>query len=133
MTKAGFERMNREQAERGDKLYANPRNSAAGSLRQKDPGITAQRPLDFFVYGIGWADGPLPETHWETLELLRAARFPLNPNIRRLSSFDEVVEFCLGWGDRRSALPYEIDGVVVKVDRLAQQRQLGFVGRDPRW
>jgi DNA ligase (NAD+) len=133
MTKDGFERMNRLQAEQGKKLYANPRNSAAGSLRQKDPSITAQRPLDFFVYGVGWSDDPLPGTHWETLELLRAARFPVNPNIRRLSSFEEVVAFCLEWAERRGGLAYEIDGVVVKVDRLAQQRQLGFVGRDPRW
>jgi DNA ligase (NAD+) len=133
MTKDRFEQMNRTQAEQGTKLYANPRNSAAGSLRQKDPSITAQRPLDFFAYGVGWADDGLPETHWDTLELLRSARFPINPNIRRLSSFDDVVAFCLGWGEKRASLPYEIDGVVVKVDRIAQQRQLGFVGRDPRW
>jgi DNA ligase (NAD+) len=133
MTEDGFERMNRAQAEQGKKLYANPRNSAAGSLRQKDPSITAQRPLDFFVYGIGWADDGLPGTHWETLELLRSARFPVNPNIRRVTTFDDVAEFCLGWAEKRASLPYEIDGVVVKVDRIAQQRQLGFVGRDPRW
>jgi DNA ligase (NAD+) len=133
MTTAGFERMNRLQAEEGKKLYANPRNSAAGSLRQKDPAITATRPLELFVYGIGWADDGLPETQWEILELLRTLRFSVNPNIRRVTSFDEAVAFCRDWSERRASLQYEIDGVVVKVDRLAQQRQLGFVGREPRW
>ncbi|MGH2584621.1 MAG: NAD-dependent DNA ligase LigA [Dehalococcoidia bacterium] len=133
MTKAGFERMNREQAEEGKKLYANPRNSAAGSLRQKDPGISARRPLDFFVYGVGWADDGLPETQWQTLELLRSLRFPVNPNIRRFTDFEEVVQFCRSWTEQRAALAYEVDGVVVKVDRIGQQRQLGAVGREPRW
>lgn len=133
MTKAGFEEMNRQIAERGGKLYANPRNSAAGSLRQKDARITAQRPLDFFVYGIGWSDDGPPESHWQALELLRSLRFPTNPNIRRLSDFEEVVQLCLGWTEKRGELPYEVDGVVVKVDSIAQQRRLGFVGREPRW
>jgi len=133
MTTAGFEKMNRQQGEAGAKLYANPRNSAAGSLRQKDPRITAQRPLDFFGYAIGWSDDGLPETQTEALDLLRRLRFPINEHIRRFTSFDEVVAFCLGWTERRGQLPYEIDGVVVKVDRLAQQRQLGAAGREPRW
>jgi DNA ligase (NAD+) len=133
MSKAGFERMNAEQAEKGGKLYANPRNSAAGSLRQKDPAITAQRPLDFFVYGIGWSDDGLPDSHWAALDLLRGLRFPVNPNITRFESFEQVVGFCLAWTEKRAQLPYEIDGVVVKVDSLAQQRQLGSVGREPRW
>ena len=133
MTKAGFERMNADQAESGGKLYANPRNSAAGSLRQKDPAITARRPLDFFVYGIGWSDNGLPVSQSAALDLLRDLRFPVNPNITCFDSFEEVVGFCLGWTDKRAQLPYEIDGVVVKVDSLAQQRQLGSVGREPRW
>lgn len=133
MTKAGFARMNEERADRGERLYANPRNSAAGSLRQKDPKISAGRPLDFFVYGVGWSDGPLPETQSALLAWLGEMRFPVNPNIRRFTDFEEVIAFCLGWTERRAALPYEIDGVVVKVDRFSQQRALGSVGRDPRW
>jgi DNA ligase (NAD+) len=133
MTKEGFERMNREVAEKGGKIYANPRNSAAGSLRQKDPGITAQRPLDFFAYGVGWSEDGLPETHWEIMQRLKALRFPINPNIRLFHSIDEVAAYCQSWEDRRAPLNYEIDGVVVKVNSLAQQRALGFVGREPRW
>ena len=134
MTRAGFERMNEQQARAGKRLFANPRNAAAGSLRQLDQRITAQRPLHLFVYQLGWREGaPAPATHWETLDWLRGLHFPVNPDIARYESFDEVVQHCREWTERRAHLPYAADGIVVKVDRVAQQRQLGFVGREPRW
>lgn len=134
MTTAGFERMNAEQARDGKRLYANPRNSAAGSLRQLDPRITAQRPLDLFTYQTGWIDGaPPPATHWQSLEWLKSMHFPVNPFATRFESFDDVIAFCESWTHRRDAIDYAIDGVVVKVDSLAQQRQLGSAGREPRW
>jgi DNA ligase (NAD+) len=134
MTRAGFERMNALQAQEGKRLYANPRNSAAGSLRQLDPKITAQRPLDLFVYALGWIDGAQPPpTHWEILEKLRAMRFPVNPHAVRCTHFEEVVRYIEEWEHKRETLAYAIDGIVVKVDSLAQQRQLGAVGREPRW
>jgi DNA ligase (NAD+) len=134
MTRAGFERMNEEQAREGKRLYANPRNSAAGSLRQLDPKITAQRPLDLFVYQLGWIEGaPAPGSHWEILQCLKAMRFPVNPHAARFGTIDEVVRHCEEWAERREKLEYAIDGLVIKVDSLAQQRQLGSVGREPRW
>jgi DNA ligase (NAD+) len=134
MTYRGFERMNEEQAREGKRLYANPRNSAAGSLRQLDPRITAARPLDLFVYQLGWIEGAAaPATHWETLAWLRSLRFPVNPHIARLTSLDEVVRHCAAWTEKRDTLDYPIDGIVIKVDSFAQQRQLGAVGREPRW
>ncbi|MFN8557784.1 MAG: NAD-dependent DNA ligase LigA [Dehalococcoidia bacterium] len=134
MTRAGFERMNEEQAREGKRLYANPRNSAAGSLRQLDPRITAQRPLDAFVYQVGWVEGgQAPPTHWQTLEWLRSLRFPVNPFAARYERFDDVLRHCEEWTERRRQLDYPIDGIVIKVDSVAQQRQLGAVGREPRW
>ncbi len=134
MTRAGFERLNEERARRGERLFANPRNAAAGSLRQLDPRITAQRPLEFLAYQIGWIEGASePPTHWECLHLLKRLRFPVSPHNRRVETFDEVVSYCREWEERRFELPYSIDGAVIKVDSLALQRQLGFVGREPRW
>ncbi len=133
----GFTRINEERARQGLPLYANPRNSAAGSVRQLDPRITANRPLDFFVYSLGWAeDGveTLPRTQWEMLDTyLRALGFKINPYIQRFSDIEAVAGFCEEWVERRHTLPYEADGVVVKVDRLDYQQQLGAVGREPRW
>ncbi|MBI2761736.1 MAG: NAD-dependent DNA ligase LigA [Chloroflexi bacterium] len=134
MTRAGFERMNEEQAREGKKLYANPRNSAAGSLRQLDPRITAQRPLDLFTYQIGWIDdAPNPASHWESLCLLKALHLPVNPHAVRFDSFDDVLRHIEEWDEKRHRLEYAIDGIVIKVDSRAQQRQLGAVGREPRW
>lgn len=134
MTRAGFERMNELQAREGKRLYANPRNSAAGSLRQLDPRITAQRPLELFVYQLGWIDGNgAPGSHWEVLQCLRAMRFPVNPHATRCDSIDAVLAYVREWEHRRDSLEYAIDGIVIKVDSLAQQRQLGAVGREPRW
>ena len=134
MTKSGFERVNAERGEAGEPLFASPRNSAAGSVRQKDPRVTASRPLDAFWYQLGWSeDGLSPRTHWEALGWLRELGFKVNPNLRRFTSLDEVIGFCEGWVEKRESLDYEIDGIVIKVDDLGLQRQMGAVGREPRW
>ncbi|HXK33447.1 MAG TPA: NAD-dependent DNA ligase LigA, partial [Dehalococcoidia bacterium] len=134
MTKSGFEQLNLERGEQGLPLFASPRNSAAGSVRQLDPKITASRPLDAFWYQLGWQEGGQdPRSHWEVLGWLREIGFKVNPNIQRFDSLDEVIAFCQGWVERRETLDYEIDGIVIKVDEIALQRQLGAVGREPRW
>ncbi len=134
MTKAGFERLNEERAERGEPLFANPRNSAAGSVRQLDPRISAGRPLDIFVYGLGWAEGgTTPQSHHETLQWLSKLGFRINPHIVRYDNIDDVWQHGRSWTERREQLDYEIDGVVVKVDDIRLQDELGAVGREPRW
>jgi DNA ligase (NAD+) len=134
MSKAGFERMNQERAERGEPLFANPRNSAAGAVRQLDPRISAQRPLDCFIYALGWSEGgATPASHWETLQWLGRLGFKVNPHIARYESIDDVWRHCHEWTEKRETLDYEIDGVVVKVDDLRLQETLGVVGREPRW
>jgi DNA ligase (NAD+) len=134
MTKAGFERLNNERAERGEPLFANPRNSAAGSVRQLDPRISAGRPLDCFVYGLGWAEGGnAPRSHHETLQWLSTLGFRINPHIQLHDTIDQVWRHCESWVEKRETLDYEIDGIVVKVDDIRLQEQLGFVGREPRW
>jgi DNA ligase (NAD+) len=133
MTRRGFEQLNEERAEEGQPLFANPRNAAAGSVRQLDSRITARRPLDIFVYQLGWADGPTPESHWEAMQWLGSLGFKINPNMVRFHSLDEVARHCQQWVERRETLDYDIDGVVVKIDDLGLQRALGFVGREPRW
>jgi len=130
---ADFERLNEQQAARGEKVFANPRNGAAGSLRQLDSSITATRPLRFFAYGVGPIEGVTLRGQWELLQYLQGLGFPVNPDIRRLEQFAEVITYCAQWMGRRDQLRYEADGVVVKVDSFAQQRELGVVGRDPRW
>ncbi len=134
LPKSGFHKLNRERAEQGLPLFANPRNAAAGSLRQLDARITARRPLDIFIYGLGWAEGgELPDTHWETMLYLQELGFRVNPANRRLGSLEEVKQFYRRCMAARPDLPYEADGVVVKVDRLSLQAELGDVGREPRW
>ena len=138
MSRAEFERLNEERAAAGEQLYMNPRNTAAGSVRQLDPAITAARGLGIFAYQLGWLESslegaPPARTHWEALEWLRAAGFPVSPHARRFETVDEAADFCASWVERRDGLDYEIDGVVVKVDDFAYQRQLGVVGREPRW
>jgi len=130
---ADFERLNEQQAARSEKVFANPRNGAAGSLRQLDSGITASRPLRFFAYGVGLVEGVTLRGQWELLHYLQTLGFPVNPDIRRLDRIDDVIAYCAEWMGRRDNLPYEADGVVVKIDSFAQQRELGVVGRDPRW
>jgi DNA ligase (NAD+) len=134
MSKAEFERLNLERAERGEQLYMNPRNTAAGSLRQLDPRVTAARRLDLFIYQLGWVEGERPAaSHSEAMAWLRELSFPTNPLAQRFDTVDEVAAFCQSWASKRDTLDYDIDGVVVKVDEYALQRQLGVVGREPRW
>ena len=127
----GFEQLNAQMKD--DKLFANPRNAAAGSLRQKDARITATRPLDFFGYQIGYMQGMDFQSQWEALQLIRDWGFPVNPYIHLATSLDEVMDYCKKWEKERFDLPYEIDGVVIKINDLAQQQELGSVARDPRW
>jgi DNA ligase (NAD+) len=121
--------------QKGPRLFANPRNAAAGSLRQKDPAITRQRNLEYFGYQIGYVqdNGLRVDTQWQLLELLRTWGFPVNQNTRLFDTLDEVIAFCLEWQQRRFQLPYEIDGVVVKINDRHQQEELGVVAHDPRW
>ena len=134
LSKAGFKKLNDERAREGLPLFANPRNAAAGSVRQLDPRITAQRPLDIFIYGMGWAEGKaLPSSHWETLEYLKSLGFKVNPNVALYHTISEVEEYHRNWVENRGSLPYEADGVVVKVNSVAFQRELGDVGHEPRW
>ena len=134
MPVAGFERLNAEAAARGEKTFANPRNAAAGSLRQLDPRITAQRPLDIFFYAVGAVEGMnLPDSHTEMLQLLRRFGLRVSPEIRQVRGAAGCLDYYHQIGRRRAALGYQIDGVVYKVDRIAAQRELGFVSRAPRW
>ena len=131
MPVSAFEELNQRQGEAGLRLFANPRNSGAGSLRQKDPKVTASRDLGFWAYQLG--EGPRFRTHSETLDYLKAAGLPVNPNVRTVGSLDEVFAYCENWLRHRHDLDYEIDGVVVKVDDLAQREELGSTSKSPRW
>ena len=129
-----FRLMNEEREAADEPLFANPRNAAAGSLRQLDPRITASRQLAIWVYQLGWAeDAETPSTHSETMEWLRELGFRVNPEIERFESLEEVQAYCRRWERERADKNYQTDGVVVKIDRLDYQRHLGFVGREPRW
>jgi DNA ligase (NAD+) len=134
MSLKDFTALNERRAEAGESTFMNPRNSAAGTIRQLDPADAAKRPLSMWCYQVGVTDESLSfERHSQALEWLRAHRFRVNPDVKVLGSEDEVVRQCLEWQERRGELEFEIDGVVVKVDDLALQRRLGSVGRDPRW
>jgi DNA ligase (NAD+) len=133
MTKSDFLTMNEAQAAAGQKVFANPRNAAAGSLRQLDPSITAGRPLSLFAYAMGEASEQVAETHWEYLERLRHWGFRVNPLSKRVHGEANAAEFQARIAAERSGLGYDIDGVVYKLNDLALQRRLGFVGRAPRW
>ena len=133
MPREGFLRLNAEQAARGDKPFVNPRNAAAGSLRQLDPRITARRPLRFYCYGYGQLEGTLPGRHGDVLSALETLGLPVCPQRRRVADIDACLAYYAELGARRAELPYDIDGVVYKVDRLDLQQRLGFVARAPRW
>ncbi|OSM98542.1 NAD-dependent DNA ligase LigA [Lonsdalea populi] len=134
MTHGGFEALNEEARRTGGKVFANPRNAAAGSLRQLDPRITAKRPLTFFCYGVGLVeDGELPDSHWERLQRFKSWGLPVSDRIRRCTGSDAVLDFYRQVEETRSGLGFDIDGVVIKVDDLALQASLGFVARAPRW
>ncbi len=134
MPKAAFERLNVGRSERGEPLFANPRNAAAGGVRQLDPKMTAKRRLDIWIYQLGWADGgDVPPTHWDTLRWLSELGFRINPEIERFDNLENVQRFHKTWEERRHALEYEIDGMVVKIDDKSVWDELGYVGREPRW
>jgi DNA ligase (NAD+) len=135
MSLAGFEKLNQRRAADGQATFANPRNSAAGSLRQLDPGVTASRPLRFFAYAVEAGGTPVPfATQWGLLEALRAWGLPVNPLARLCANLEEVLAFVEDFEGRRRTLDYEVDGAVIKVNPLALQEELGVVGgRDPRW
>jgi DNA ligase (NAD+) len=133
LSHAEFQRINREREAKGEPVYANPRNSASGSLRQLDPKITAGRRLQYFAYAVGHLDDGLPETQAELLQALRDWGFRTNPHSETCAGIDEVIAFCEKWRDRRQGLEYDTDGVVVKVNPLALQQELGSVSRSPRW
>ena len=130
---AAFERLNEERAAAGEHTFANPRNAAAGSVRQLDPRIAARRPLSIWCYQVGYTEGLELPSHWEALTWLKEHGFKVNPHVERHGSLEEVFAACRAWEDRRAGLDYDIDGAVVKVDDYAMQEVLGFVGRDPRW
>ncbi|MDQ6681701.1 MAG: NAD-dependent DNA ligase LigA [Chloroflexota bacterium] len=131
MPRAAFAQLNEERERTGQALYANARNTAAGTVRQLDPRVTAARRLSVWCYQLVGAHGLT--THWESLLLLRELGFPVNPNIERVAGIEAVIEYVDRWSDQRHRLEYETDGIVVKVDSLAEQEQLGFVARAPRW
>jgi DNA ligase (NAD+) len=131
--RSGFIRMNSERAEAGESTFANPRNAAAGTIRQLDPKIAASRPLAMWCYGIGTRKGVQHETHHDEIEWLREHGFAVEGEIERHEGIDSVVSKCTWWEERRESLDYEIDGVVVKVNERALWRELGVVGREPRW
>lgn len=134
LPKAGFEKLNRERAAQGLSLFANPRNAAAGSLRQLDPRITASRPLDIYIYALGWAEGgDAPSTHRDTLAYLSGLGFKINPANTPAHNLDEVTSFYNQTVAARHDLPYEVDGIVVKLNQMSLQEELGDVGREPRW
>ena len=128
-----FEKLNERLGEAGVRTFANPRNAAAGSLRQKDPSITAERNLSLICHGVGFIQGRRFSSHWEALETIRSWGLRTNPENHRLETLDEVYEFCSRWQESRHDVPYEIDGVVVKVDSIAQQDELGHTSKAPRW
>jgi DNA ligase (NAD+) len=133
MPLSGFRELNERLTAEGKKPTPNPRNAAAGSLRQKNSAVTASRPLSVWAYGVGTREGVDVASHWETLAWLREHGFPTNPFAVRLESIDEVAEACRGWERRRAELDYEIDGIVIKVDDLEQQRIIGALHSRPRW
>ena len=133
MDRRAFDDLNRRRGEMGETLFANPRNAAAGSLRQLDPSVTASRRLNVFMYAIGYYEGIELTTHWQVLEYLREVGFRVNPLIERCSDVEAVWKYCERIESQRDELVYDIDGVVVKVDNLAAQAALGATGRSPRW
>ena len=133
MSLPDFAALNERRAQAGLSTFMNPRNSAAGTIRQLDPKLAADRPLSLWTYAIGATEGISFAAHWDALEWLRAHRFPVHPDVRKLRTEEEVVAQCRSWEERRGSLEFEIDGVVVKVNQVELQRRLGSVGREPRW
>ncbi|HLQ72588.1 MAG TPA: NAD-dependent DNA ligase LigA [Bacillota bacterium] len=133
MPQQSFITLNKEREQNDKQLFANPRNAAAGSLRQLDPQIAADRNLDVYLFGIGAWEGKHCETHSERLQYLTSLGFKINPEWRRCGTIDEVIAYVEEWTDKRAQLPYDIDGIVIKVNDLNQQEELGYTARNPRW
>ncbi len=134
MSKDAFAKLNREREAKGEALYANPRNTAAGSVRQLDPGMTASRNLEIYIYALGDREGDgLPDNHWEALEHLRGLGLRISPHNKTCLTMQEAEEYYLRWLEERQDLPFHADGVVVKVNSFQYQQELGVVGREPRW
>src|SRR5438552_1710583 len=133
MNRRAFDQLNASRDAQGLSRFANPRNAAAGSLRVLDPSITASRRLDFYAYFLLENGSPRHATQWESLDALAGMGFKVNPQRKLCKSLDELLSFCAAWEAKREQLPYEIDGVVVKVDSIAQQAQLGYTAKAPRW
>ncbi len=133
LSKESFKQINREREIENKPLFANPRNAAAGSLRQLDPQITASRDLDIYLFALGEVEGKSFASQWGVLEFMRSVGFPVNPHIRLVSSIKEAYQFCQTWQQKREDLPYEIDGVVIKVNDLKQQEILSETSKAPRW
>ncbi|MDI6711348.1 MAG: NAD-dependent DNA ligase LigA [Bacillota bacterium] len=133
MPKEAFVRLNERREEAGEPVFANPRNAAAGSLRQLDPRVTAERKLDIFIWGIGHHDGPIPDKHSLILAWLKDLGHRVNEHVRPCADLDEALAYCATWERRRFELPYAIDGLVLKVDALEQQERLGATLKSPRW
>jgi DNA ligase (NAD+) len=133
MSLPDFAALNERRAEAGLSTFMNPRNSAAGTIRQLDPKLAADRPLSFWAYQVGATDGIHFDTHWDALEWLKERRFPVHPGVALLQEEEQVVAKCRDWEERRGSLDFEIDGAVVKVNDAELQRRLGVVGREPRW
>jgi DNA ligase (NAD+) len=133
MERAELARINRQRKERGEDLFANPRNLTAGTLKMLDPRLCAERKLRLFAYSLGAVEGVTVKTHLESLELMRQYGFPVNPHITSLNSIEEVIDYCHSWADRRNDLPYDTDGMVIKVNDLAQRKKLGSTAKSPRW
>lgn len=133
LSKEGFKKLNEEREEMGLPTFANPRNAAAGSIRQLDSKITAKRPLSTFMYALGYVEGIEFNTHLEVLEFYKACGFKVNPHIKSFNNFDDVIDYCMSWKEKRHSLPYEIDGIVIKVNSLHFQKILGSTAKTPRW
>ncbi|MCH7786449.1 MAG: NAD-dependent DNA ligase LigA, partial [Chloroflexi bacterium] len=133
--KSEFKKFNEERVAQGQPAYANPRNTAAGSLRQLDSRMTAERPLDIFIYGLGYSEGngAMPDNHLEILEYLKMLGFKVNPNIKLAHTPEEAIDYYRTWLEKAESLDYDCDGIVIKVNRLDYQQHLGYVGREPRW
>src|SRR6516162_7092831 len=133
MSLRDFAALNERRAEAGLSTFMNPRNSAAGTVRQLDPKLAAERPLSFWAYQVGATEDISFGTHFEALEWLRSHRFPVHPDVQKLTGEEDVIAQCRAWEARRGSLDFEIDGVVLKVNDAELQRRLGVVGREPRW
>lgn len=127
-----FKKFNKEREKKGEKIFANPRNSTAGTLKLQDPKLVSQRPLDMFAYFLALENDQL-DTQFESLEIMKKLGLKVNPNSKLCKNIDEVLEYCITWEEKRLELPYEIDGVVVKVNSIKHQRNLGSIAKSPRW